>query len=53
MRGSSIANEIVNEYKKQQYYNRKRREKCKDRNCDKCKYIDICEGCEDNEKMDI
>lgn len=44
MRGSSIAAEIVHDWKREKYFKRKStREQCKDKECDKCKHIDICE----------
>lgn len=42
MSNSYIADSIVNEYKRKQYYAKRRREKCKNKKCAECKYIDIC-----------
>ena len=42
MKNSYIADSIVNEYNRKQYYAKKRREKCKNKKCTECKYIDIC-----------
>ena len=44
MKGSSIAGEIIQDWKREKYYKRKAiREKCKDKQCSTCKYRDICE----------
>ena len=50
MSNSYIADSIVNEYNRKQYYAKKRREKCKDIKCTECKYIDICTKSEKNEE---
>ena len=42
MKNSYIADSIVNEYKRKQYYAKKRREKCKNKKCTECKYIEVC-----------
>lgn len=42
MKNSYIADSIVNEYKRKQYYAKRRREKCRNKKCTECKYIDIC-----------
>ena len=42
MKNSYIADSIVNEYNRKQKYAKKRREKCKNKKCTECKYIDIC-----------
>ena len=48
MNNSYIADSIVNEYNRKQYYAKRRREKCKNIKCTECKYIDICkEGVKD------
>lgn len=44
MRGSRIAEEIIDEMKRKECYKKKtQREKCKDKDCNKCNYNDICE----------
>nr|DAF33174.1 MAG TPA: hypothetical protein [Caudoviricetes sp.] len=46
MRGSIIANYIDNEYRRRKFYENKKRQKCivdEKRQCDKCKYFNICE----------
>lgn len=40
--GSKIAGEIVKDYKIEQAYKRKARSKCKEINCNKCKWYQIC-----------
>ena len=40
--GSKIAGEIVKDYKIEQAYKRKTRSKCKEKNCNKCKWYQIC-----------
>lgn len=50
MKNSYIADSIVNEYNRKQYYAKKRREKCKNKKCTECKYIDICRESEKNEE---
>lgn len=50
MSNSYIADSIVNEYNRKQYYAKKRREKCKNIKCTECKYIDICTESEKNEE---
>ena len=43
MRGSKIAAEIIREQKRAEFWkNRARRIKCKDRQCEKCKYKKQC-----------
>lgn len=49
MKNSYIADSIVNEYKRKQYYAKRRREKCKDKKCTECKYIDVCTVGESNQ----
>lgn len=39
---SYIANSIVEEYKRKQAYKKRPRQKCKEQNCDKCKWEEIC-----------
>lgn len=51
MSRSIIASYIDEEYKRQQYYQKKaEREKCKDKECIDCKYQEICTSYEDNYK---
>ena len=50
MKNSYIADSIVNEYNRKQKYAKKRREKCKNKKCTECKYIDICT--EGNKKVE-
>ena len=33
---------IVNEYRRQQYYKNKQREKCKEKDCEECKWSKVC-----------
>lgn len=42
MNRSYIADSIMNEYYRQKYYVKRKREKCKDKKCTECKFIDIC-----------
>ena len=42
MKNSYIADSIVNEYNRKQKYAKKRREKCKNKECTECKYIEVC-----------
>lgn len=49
MKGSYLANEIMNEYNRKKYYANKRRQKCKDKKCIECKLRIVCEGWEENE----
>lgn len=44
MKGSRIAMYIERDIKTQQAYERKQREKCKEKSCIECKYIKICGG---------
>ena len=39
---SKIADEIVREYKLRQAYQKKNRQSCKDKDCNKCIYFKIC-----------
>lgn len=43
-RGSKLAMYIERDYKTEQAYKNKQREKCKEKNCVECKYIKICGG---------
>jgi radical SAM protein with 4Fe4S-binding SPASM domain len=46
MRGSIIANYIDDEYRRRKFYENKKRQKCiidEKRQCEKCKYLNICE----------
>lgn len=46
-RGSKIANDIDEAYRREQYYKQKaKREKCKDKECGDCKYRRICDNYE-------
>lgn len=51
MKNSYIADSIVNEYNRKQKYAKKRREKCKNKKCTECKYIDVC--MEGNKKVEV
>lgn len=43
MSGSIIADEIDREYRMKQYYqNKKKRQSCKNKDCEECKYKKIC-----------
>ncbi|MCI8486048.1 MAG: hypothetical protein HFJ20_02940 [Clostridia bacterium] len=42
MKSSILAGQIMDEYRRIQYYAKKRREKCKDKKCEQCKFKDIC-----------
>ena len=42
-RGSKLAMYIEREYKIKKAYERRNREKCKEKPCEKCKYENICE----------
>lgn len=43
MKGSYLADEIDREYKRRKYYeNKTKREKCKDKECQECKYTEVC-----------
>lgn len=46
MKGSVLAGQIMNEYRQKQYYAKRRRQKCKDKQCERCKYSDVCIGSE-------
>ena len=49
MKGSILAEYIMNDYRKQKYYKDKKRTKCiidKQKQCNKCKYAEICEDME-------
>lgn len=49
-RGSKIANDIDEAYRREQYYKQKaKREKCKDKECGDCKYQRICESSDVND----
>lgn len=48
MKYSYIANEIDNEYKIKQAYSKSKRQKCKEKDCVYCQYINICENKEEN-----
>ena len=51
MKGSYIAAEIDRDYKREQFYKRKKREKCKEKECANCKFFEICtESQIENEK---
>lgn len=46
IRGSIIANYIDDEYRRRKFYENKKRQKCiidEKRQCEKCKYLNICE----------
>lgn len=47
MKGSVLAAQIVNEYKRKQYYSEKRRQKCKEKQCKKCQYRNMYTGSEE------
>lgn len=42
MSGSIIASEIDRDYKLEQYYKNKKKQSCKDKNCEECKYNRVC-----------
>lgn len=42
MKGGMNAALIMAEYKREQAYKNKQREKCKEQNCGECKYEEIC-----------
>lgn len=45
--GSIIAGDIMRDYRREKFYkNKKNRQRCKEVECDKCKYNDICEDSE-------
>lgn len=48
MKGSILASEIDEEYRRRKYYeNKSRKEKCKDRQCKECNYKKICTSYEE------
>lgn len=48
MKGSKIANKIIQEQKREKAFKQIAiREQCKDKECEKCKYIEICENKKD------
>ena len=51
MKYSYIANEIDNEYKIKQAYSKSKRQKCKEKDCIYCQYINICENGDKDEKI--
>lgn len=42
MKSSILAGQIIDEYRRKQYYAKKRREKCKDKKCTECKFVSVC-----------
>lgn len=46
MSRSIIANYIMQEYKLKQAYAKKKREKCKEKQCIECKYFNVCSDIE-------
>jgi len=47
MSRSYIADEIDREYRREQFYKRKKkREQCKGKECLKCKFFEVCMGSE-------
>ncbi len=42
MKGSILAGQIMDEYRRKKYYANKRRQKCKDKNCEECRFRDVC-----------
>lgn len=42
MKSSILAGQIIDEYRRKQYYAKKRREKCKDKKCEECKFVSVC-----------
>lgn len=47
MKGSVLAAQIDQEYRRKQYYKRKTRQKCivdEKKQCDVCRYEEVCEG---------
>lgn len=54
MRGSIIANYIDSEYRRRKFYENKKRQKCivdEKRQCEKCKYLNICEDKDEYEDV--
>lgn len=50
MKQSYIANSIIQEYNIKQAYKRRARQRCKEIECDKCKWQRICEDREEEKK---
>lgn len=42
MNRSFIADEIMREYRKKQHYEKLKRQKCKEKECDECDYKEVC-----------
>ena len=48
MKGSRIADEIIQEQKREKAFKQKViREQCKDKECEKCRYVEICDNKKD------
>ena len=47
---SIIANYIVKEQKMKEFYERQKRQKCKDKECEKCRFDKVCMEEEEGEK---
>lgn len=48
MQGSRIAEEIIQEQKREEAFRKKAiREQCRDKECEECKYIEICDNKKD------
>lgn len=53
MQGSYTASIIDEDYRKEQMYKKRKRNKCKDKPCEECVAFSVCtEVEEENEKMD-
>lgn len=50
MRRSFIADNIIQEYKREQAYKKRVRQNCKEVDCNNCKYEQICEDREEELK---
>ena len=50
MRRSYNADAIVNEYRRKQYYSKKAREKCKEKECIVCSWNKVCTDVEEVEE---
>lgn len=48
MKGSRIADEIIQEQKREEAFKKKAiREQCKDKKCEECRYAEVCENKKD------
>ena len=54
MRGSILADQIMREEQRKEYFRKKKRKQCivdKEKQCLKCEYRNICDGVEDENEI--